>query len=294
MAYYVYKCNLKPVNGPDTGDWMEWVFARTDDGEWEFDTITWGKYTAHPELAQLERGDRVIAVQTGSRKVLVGVAEYVGDAGKGAHRRIVLRPRELINAKIPPLKKADPKGIGSIKALAGGEVKTLYDITTADAKKLLAAARLAKKQSVKTSVNQVSAKVISVDEKVCAVGAGFGDSETNRKVERAAVAAVTKKLEDEGWAVTSVEQAKLGFDLRCTRGKARRFVEVKGIQGSKTGFFITAAEVRKWQDKASPSEVAVVTSALTKPAITIFRRGDVKRFVLEHVLLRARLKSVLL
>jgi hypothetical protein len=291
MAYYVYKCNLKPVNGPDTGDWMEWVFARTDDGEWEYDAgVTWGAYAAHPELAKLERGDLVIALQTGNRKTLVGIAEYVRDAGKGAQRSVVLRPRELINAKIPPLKKADPKGIGSIKALAGGDVKTLYDITTSDAKKLLAAARLAKEQSVRNSVNQVSAKVLSVDEKVGAVGAGFGDSETNRKVERAAVAAVTRKLEDEGWTVISVEQAKLGYDLRCTRGKARRFVEIKGIQGTKTGFFITAAEVRKWQDKASPSEVAVVTSALTKPRITIFRREDEKRFVLEQVLLRARLK----
>lgn len=291
MAYYVYKCNLNPVNGPDTGDWMEWVFARADDGNWEYgDGVTWGRYAAHPELAKLERGDRVIALQTGNRKTLVGVAEFVGDQGKGAQRRVVLRPRELINTKVPPLKKADPKGIGSIKALAGGEVKTLYDITTADAKKLLAAARLAKKRSTTEAVAKASAKVLSLEKKVRAIGAGFGDVEMNRKVERAAVAAVTRKLEDEGWEVISVEQAKLGYDLRCTRGKAKRLVEVKGIQGSKTAFFITEAEVRKWQDKASPSEVAVVTSALSKPTITIFTRDDIKRFSLEPVLRRARLK----
>jgi hypothetical protein len=44
-------------------------------------------------------------------------------------------------------------------------------------------------------------------------GAGFGDSEMNRKVEQAAIAVVTDKLARAGWTVTSVEHDRVGYDL---------------------------------------------------------------------------------
>lgn len=290
MTYYVYKCNLNPQYGPDTGDWMRWVFDRTSTGKWTYASgIGWGRYSHHPELAKLVPGDLVIALQTGSRKTLVGVAEYMGDMGQGAHRRAKLRPRELINTKIPPLKQADPKGIGRIDALQGGKVQTLYDITTADAKALLAAGRLAKKQETLATVRNAVARAPSLTDKVAAVGAGFGDSETNRKVERAAVEAVTRKFEEEGWNVQSVEQEKLGYDLVCTRSRTKRHIEVKGIQGSKVAFLITAAEVRQWRGNPL-CQIAVVTSALRKPSVTMFTKKDLLSFTLEEVLFRARFK----
>ena len=60
-------------------------------------------------------------------------------------------------------------------------------------------------------------------------GAGFGDSARNKAVEEVAVNQVTLWYRERGWSVDSVEQEKLGFDLRCQRGKDKRHVEVKRI-----------------------------------------------------------------
>lgn len=288
MAYHVYKCNHVPANGPDSGDWA-YVFAKSLDGTWRWkDGVGWGRYVDHRELVKLEPGDVVIALQTGTRKRLVGLAKYVGVTGSGVHRRAKLRPFELINVKIPPLKKADPKGVGTIDALQGGKQKALYDITNADAKLLLRAARQAKKAADTDAATKAAEGVVSL-EKLAAVGAGFGDFETNRKVERAAVRAVTRRLRDEGWEVRSVELAKLGYDLDCRRGSESAHVEVKGVRGMKTQFFITAAEVACWR-KDPACRIAVVTSALNKPAIEFFTRAELDKFRFVDVLYRASRK----
>lgn len=75
-------------------------------------------------------------------------------------------------------------------------------------------------------------------------GGGFGDPESNREVERAAIARATAALEAEGWSVESVERDRIGFDLLCTRpdGEARH-VEVKGVRGSARSFIITEGEL---------------------------------------------------
>lgn len=93
-------------------------------------------------------------------------------------------------------------------------------------------------------------------------GAGFGNPETNRKVERAAVSRVTDWYESEGWTVESVEAAKCGYDLLCRKDSEENHVEVKGVQGELVAFIITAAEVRQSQ-KDSDFVLCVVTSALT-------------------------------
>jgi hypothetical protein len=93
-------------------------------------------------------------------------------------------------------------------------------------------------------------------------GAGFGNPETNRKVERAAVKAVTEWYEDEGWTVKSVEADKCGYDLLCNRTLEEKHVEVKGVQGDTVAFIITAGELR--QAETDPDFIlCVVTSALT-------------------------------
>jgi hypothetical protein len=82
-------------------------------------------------------------------------------------------------------------------------------------------------------------------ERAIKTGAGFGNPETNRKVERAAISCVTEWYESRGWQVQSVEIEKRGFDLLCVKRSIEEHVEVKGIQGSLPAFIITAREVRQ-------------------------------------------------
>jgi hypothetical protein len=80
------------------------------------------------------------------------------------------------------------------------------------------------------------------------VGAGFGpSSESNRRVEQAAITAVRKHYESHGWKVQSVEADKRGFDLLCENGSELKHVEVKGIKGDVESFIITAREVKQAQ-----------------------------------------------
>lgn len=73
-------------------------------------------------------------------------------------------------------------------------------------------------------------------------GGGFGDYEMNKIVEIAAIKGVTKHYKAKGCHVESVERDKIGFDLRVTKGKLELHVEVKGIQGTKPEFILTANE----------------------------------------------------
>jgi uncharacterized protein DUF3883 len=92
-------------------------------------------------------------------------------------------------------------------------------------------------------------------------GAGFGDPETNKKVELAAIEHVTNFYVSEGWHVESVEPLKCGFDLLCTKDRKENHVEVKGVQGAIVSFIITRGEKRQAED--DPDFVlCVVTSAL--------------------------------
>jgi hypothetical protein len=93
-------------------------------------------------------------------------------------------------------------------------------------------------------------------------GAGFGDPETNKKVEKAAILFVTKWYLLHGWTVETVEAKKCGFDLRCIRANAEEHVEVKGIQGEGLSFPITSSEVDKAK-KDSAFIISIVTSALS-------------------------------
>src|ERR1039458_150958 len=57
------------------------------------------------------------------------------------------------------------------------------------------------------------------------LGSGFGSAEQNKKVELAAIKAAKNHYKDDGWNVESVEAEKIGFDLRCRKGKLERHVE---------------------------------------------------------------------
>ena len=124
------------------------------------------------------------------------------------------------------------------------------------------------------------------------VGGGFGSVETNRRVEKAAIEFVTRRYEEDGWTVRSVEAQKLGYDLRCDKGNEQAHVEVKGTQGDDVCFIITAAEVRNVMiDRKHIT--CIVTAALTSaPKLFVYTRDDfAKNIQLEPIAFRAQLLS---
>jgi len=123
-------------------------------------------------------------------------------------------------------------------------------------------------------------------------GAGFGDPDTNRKVERASVRAVTRHFREQGFAVTSREKECLGYDLDATKGKLRLHIEVKGVSGIALAFPITAGEVNcAKRDKRF--RLAVVTGALAQHRkVHLFTAGAfMRRFRLRGISFLATQKA---
>jgi hypothetical protein len=112
--------------------------------------------------------------------------------------------------------------------------------------------------------------------------ARFGDADSNRLVERAAIAFTSRTLKSQGWKVHSVEREARGYDLLCTKGHDRLDIEVKGIASDIPAFIITSNEVRvsrndkRWR-------VAVVTRARSaSPGFRLFTPSQfASRFDLE-------------
>jgi hypothetical protein len=124
-------------------------------------------------------------------------------------------------------------------------------------------------------------------------GAGFGDPLRNQRVERAAVAVVTRRYVDTGWDVDSVESVGCGYDLDCRRGDAVEHVEVKGVQGDLQTFFLTAGEFRRAHD--DPAFVLVVVAlALSDAPVVSTYPGSVflEAFSLNPVQYQAASKNV--
>ncbi|HVF51545.1 MAG TPA: DUF3883 domain-containing protein [Pyrinomonadaceae bacterium] len=122
-------------------------------------------------------------------------------------------------------------------------------------------------------------------------GAGFGDPETNKKVERAAILLVTEWYENHGWRVLSVETKKCGYDLRCNKQGVVKHVEVKGIRGTGLSFIITAGEMR--QARNNPQFViCMVTSALSENPQIFRYSGEefIKKFNIVELAFRANLR----
>lgn len=118
---------------------------------------------------------------------------------------------------------------------------------------------------------------------------GYGDAEANREAEVAAVQFVQSHYVADGWHVRSVEAARCGYDLHCTRGEAELHVEVKGTRGDGLQVFITAGEL----DRGMTDDnfvLAVVGSACSEaPHATYWLAVDFRtRFVFEPVQYRAR------
>jgi hypothetical protein len=96
----------------------------------------WGRTHEVSALAKLREGDMIIAYQT-NRQELVDIAQVRQSCQVDGC--LYLDPIEAIGVKLAPLKKSDPK-IAAIPAFIRGLVKTIYEISIPDAKRLLKAA----------------------------------------------------------------------------------------------------------------------------------------------------------
>lgn len=94
-------------------------------------------------------------------------------------------------------------------------------------------------------------------------GAGFGNYESNKLVEAFAIRKVTYFYKARGYSVKSVERDKVGFDLKVYKGKLELHVEVKGIQGVKPEFILTANE-KHGAAKDPQYRLAIVTNAKSR------------------------------
>lgn len=151
-----------------------------------------------------------------------------------------------------------------------GELEGLARVTAADTSQVTA----------QTSIEELSR-----------VGAGFGDPETNRKTERAAIAFVTRWYKSRGWKVKSVEAEKCGYDLLCAKATSKEHVEVKGVRGDLSAFIITAGEARQ-ATVNSKFVICVVTSALEKPKLFRYVGKEfVDKFDLAPLVFRAILRE---
>ena len=123
-------------------------------------------------------------------------------------------------------------------------------------------------------------------------GAGFGETERNLQIEKAAISFVTQWYRKQGWRVKSVEQQKRGFDLICHKGNVEEHVEVKGVSSNICSFIITANEVKQAKHN-SKFVLCVVTEALSKtPKLARYPGEDfLQQFSLEVLQYRAVMKS---
>ena len=122
-------------------------------------------------------------------------------------------------------------------------------------------------------------------------GGGFGDAETNKKVEKAAVEKVTEWYEGDGWRVVSRESDRVGCDLYCVRDTEELHVEVKGTSGTEERFIITEGERQRAEDDPL-FWLCLVTRALSEQAeIVDYPRDELfKHFKLGPLQYRATRK----
>jgi len=122
-------------------------------------------------------------------------------------------------------------------------------------------------------------------------GAGFGDTEKNSKVEKAAVRFVRKLFRKRGYEVKSREKECLGYDLDVRKGNEELHLEIKGVTGSIPEFPITPNEVlRSKSDKLF--RLVVVTNALEKPNPELFTGDQFQtKYNLAPMVFMARRKS---
>lgn len=262
-AVWVYKNNAKGHGYQTaTGDWDSF-FAEPGDGTWGGEA-TMGK-AGLVLMREMRPGDLVLAWQSDRRRAM-GVLRFDGLVPSADGDRMKFTPMARFATPVPLLElRSQVDGLENVDAFKPGYPKTLYRTSPKGARLLLDVCGYNRAKGKRRGDEGSD----PVDEVQAAAAAGFGDAETNRKVERAAVRAVTDDYESKGWHVESFEAARCGYDLVCRRNRKTEHVEVKGVSGSKIGFILTEGERRKAED--DPLFVlVVVTNALTAPRLRRF------------------------
>ena len=115
----------------------------------------------------------------------------------------------------------------------------------------------------------------------------FPDQAHRDAVEQASVAFAIQKYEELGFRVKDVSTENRGYDLEVFDGrKAVEHVEVKGTSMPAQSFFLTRNEFARSLDLPT-WRLAIVTSALTKPAMEVFLGQQMlDRFVLDPLVWR--------
>lgn len=251
MTFWVYKCNseLKPYMRT-YGDWAEFFAGRS--------ARSWGTTKEVPQLEAAKVGDTILAYQT-DRNELVGIARVVNWKPEGQWKRLILRPVATIGVRVRRLKRLNPR-VARIPALQPGPIRTLYRIDPVDAKALLDAAGARLKLDAADPARPSQS----------ASGAGFGNAEQNRRVERAALRFVRREYERFGYSVRDVSSENRGYDLLCRRRGDEIHAEVKGARAEGHRFVITANELKAWE-RDKRFVLALVARALSKkPSVHYF------------------------
>ncbi len=133
-------------------------------------------------------------------------------------------------------------------------------------------------------------RAVSLSKRTPLVGGGFGDAETNRKVELAAIRATKRYLRQHGYRKIQEpwKTGKPGYDLRAARPSRpmdELLVEVKGTRDDVPAFIITA---REYNSRLDPRwRFAMVTAALSRPRVTLMRSsGFARAFALNPLIYR--------
>lgn len=123
-------------------------------------------------------------------------------------------------------------------------------------------------------------------------GAGFGATLENIEVEQAAIQAVTRDFEGDGWLVRSVEQCHCGYDLECKRDDAVQHIEVKGVRGHALSFIMTRGEVERARLDPHFILIAVTDALSSSPTLHRYSGSDfVSMFNLTPIQFKATLKA---
>ena len=110
-------------------------------------------------------------------------------------------------------------------------------------------------------------------------GAGFGDPDSNREVELAAMSFTSGQYTVDGWIVEDVSALNCGWDITATKGPRVRHIEVKGVSGSVPKVLITRTELRAAGEDLN-WQLVVVTEALTSPNVREYGPDAVRRLAI--------------
>lgn len=244
MAYWMYKCDSRGRTGRDSGDWS-FVFSGK--------SKTWGRLKTLPELGGLHRNDILLAYQS-DRNELVGVVGVTGFVRKRGGLHLAVQPKEVIGAKVRPLKKRDHR-IASIPALQQGPVRTLYQMKASDAEYLLRKARLAASQNKRRRTVLTKPDEERASEHLHSAQGFEDDPAIRRALETAAVSRAKAYYRQQGY---EVREHGRPFDLRCRKKKEILYVEVKGSRTKAAKIWLTPNEIAF--ARANPMQLFIVHS----------------------------------